>query len=311
MKFRILTILFIVFTYNSCRNDIGISSKYITQRVVIVVVDGPRYQETWNYKNRSFISNRNELSKEGVLFTNFKNTGITLTNPGHTSIVTGVNQNINNAGAQLPDQPSIFQYYLKEKVLPNSACQIIASKDKLAVLSNCLNLTYKNKFMPEYNCGISGLNSGYREDKETFKVALQTLANKHPNLVLIQFKEPDASGHANDWRGYVNGIQKTDEYIGLIWKYLQEDSYFFGKTSLFVTNDHGRHDDNVSNGFVNHGDNCNGCRHIELLAIGPDFSKGKVISNSYNQTDLASTIGTILGFKSYYSQGKTIQELLK
>lgn len=88
----------IVFTYQSCRNDIGISSIYLTQRVVIVVVDGPRYMETWGYKNRSLIPNRDELSKQGVLFTNFNNTGITLTNPGHTSIVTGINQNIDNGG---------------------------------------------------------------------------------------------------------------------------------------------------------------------------------------------------------------------
>lgn len=45
--------------------------------------------------------------------------------------------------AQFPDQPSIFQYYIKGKSLPNSSCQIIASKDKLAVLSNCLNLSIK------------------------------------------------------------------------------------------------------------------------------------------------------------------------
>jgi arylsulfatase A-like enzyme len=97
----------------------------------------------------------------------------------------------------------------------------------------------------------------------------------------------------------------------LLWKFLQEDSYYSGKTTLFVTNDHGRHDDYVSNGFVNHGDNCYGCRHIELLAIGPDFPKGKVISKSYNQTDIAPTIGKILGFNPHNAQGTPIYELLK
>lgn len=311
MKIKILFALLLSVSLETCTTDAPLANKYTSERVIIIVVDGPRYQETWDLSGRPLIPNRNLIAKNGVLFTNFKNTGYTVTNPGHCAITTGFVENIDNGGSTLPTYPSIFQYYLKEKNLPASKCQIIASKDKLWVLSNCKNATWTNKFQPEMDCGTSGPHSGYRVDATTFQNALSNLSKNHPNLALIQFKEPDNAGHSGNWNAYIQGIQSTDYYVGLIWKYLQQEKYYAGKTTLLVTNDHGRHDDNVSNGFINHGDNCYGCRHIELLAIGPDFAKGKVVSTAYNQTDLSPTIGKILGFKTPYSQGRLIEELLK
>ena len=41
-------------------------------------------------------------------------------------------------------------------------------------------------------------------------------------------------------------------------------AFYKDKTTLIVSNDHGRHIDSKG-GFQNHGDDCAGCRHIEFL----------------------------------------------
>ena len=50
-----------------------------------------------------------------------------------------VYENINNSGLQNPSNPTIFQYWLKKTNLPNVQAWIIASKDKLEILSDCVN----------------------------------------------------------------------------------------------------------------------------------------------------------------------------
>lgn len=293
-----------------CAHDLPPRPAYKTQRVIIVVVDGPRYQETWEAGGK-YIPMRFQLATQGVLFKNFTNDGITLTNPGHTAICTGIYQNIDNGGNHYPENPSIFQYYLKQSGLPNSKCQIITSKDKLHVLSNCNYVAWKDQFRPEFDCGNNGPNSGYRDDYTTFQHALATLNSKHPDICLIQFKEPDASAHQGNWAGYLDGIRNTDQYVSSIWNFIQKDPYYAGITALFVTNDHGRHSDTTLDGFVSHGDSCSGCRKIELFAIGPDFKAGTTVNTAWNQTDLMVTAGALLGIKTPYAQGKTINELLK
>ena len=63
-----------------------------TEHVIIVVIDGARYSETWGEPSHVYIPLQSSLSSQGVLFENFTNSGVTSTIPGHTSIVTGVIQ---------------------------------------------------------------------------------------------------------------------------------------------------------------------------------------------------------------------------
>lgn len=284
---------------------------YITERVVVVVVDGPRMSETWNEPSRYYIPVRAGLLKQGCMYHSFYNNGATFTNNGHAAITTGTYDNLNNYGGQSPLNPSIFQYYLKQTGLPADKCQLITSKDKLSILADCTDPAWKGKYNPETDCGNSGAHSGYRLDAYTYAVVIKTLSKKHPNIMVVNFQEPDASGHSHNWQGYINGIRKTDEYIGNIWKYLQQDAYYKGKTTMLVTNDHGRHLDSIADGFVSHGDACFGCRHIELFAIGPDFKRNYTASKTGEQIDIASTIGELLRFKTPLAKGRVLKELFK
>ena len=205
----------------------------------------------------------------------------------------------------------MFQYFLKEKGYDSTQAWVIASKGKLDILSNTKHCDWHNKFNPCAFCGTNGKGIGYTSDKYTWRDAQVILKKHHPKLVLINLLEVDVKGHQNNWEGYLQGIRNTDKTALELWNLIQADEIYKDKTTLFITNDHGRHLTGKKNGFVNHGCGCEGCRQIYLVALGPDFKKNTVLTNPYEQIDLSSTIAEMLHFSFPVSQGKVMTELFK
>jgi predicted AlkP superfamily pyrophosphatase or phosphodiesterase len=284
---------------------------YKTQNVIIVVVDGARYSETFGDSTHQNIPNLYAMRSQGVALSNFNNMGFTYTDPGHDAICTGYYENLENSGQDLPMYPSIFQTWLKSSGKPADKAWIIASKDKLQILANCKNTEWNNLYMPRTDCGVNGLGTGYRSDDTTFTHAKNVLKKYQPNLMLINFKDPDYFGHSNQWADYIKGIKSTDSYIKQLYDLIQSDENYKDKTTIIVTNDHGRHTDGHLDGFISHGDGCPDCRHIEFLAIGPDFKTGVTLQTPYEQTDISQTVGKLLNFQMKYSGGKVMTELFK
>jgi predicted AlkP superfamily pyrophosphatase or phosphodiesterase len=293
-------------------DDVPTGRKYITENVIILVIDGPRMSETFGDSTYKYIPNlANVLAPQGVLLKNFRNNGPTYTNAGHSAITTGVYQRINNSGLELPKNPSIFQYFLKEKGLSKESAWIIASKGKLNILANTKNKKWRNQYTPSSFCGINGSGLGYTADEKNFSDALRILGQYHPKLTLINLLEVDVNGHANLWEGYLKAIQRTDQKALELWNFIENDSIYKGKTTLFITNDHGRHSKGHKDGFVSHGDNCEGCRSIYLIALGPDFKKNSILPNRYEQIDISKTIAEMLHFNEPVSEGQIMKDLFK
>ncbi|MBF9255354.1 sulfatase-like hydrolase/transferase [Pontibacter sp. 172403-2] len=280
-----------------------------TKNVIIVVIDGPRYSETWGNVPGYIPAMSARMRPKGVFFSNFLNDAYTYTNAGHTAITTGINQPIDNNGNELPANPSIFQHWLKSTGKPATAAWIITSKDKLNILGNTLHPDWQNKYLPSQNCGVNGPGSGYRADSLTLAVAKQILTRDKPNLVLINFMEPDGYAHAGNWDYYLKGISRDDRYVKQLWDFLRKNKNYKNNTTLLVTNDHGRHLDGIDGGWIEHGDNCAGCQHISLLALGPDFKKGRMVATQYTLVDIAPTIAWLLGFNFEQAQGHVIPDL--
>ena len=96
-----------------------------------------------------------------------------------------------------------------------------------------------------------------------------------------------------------------------LWAWIQSNPDFKDRTSLFITNDHGRHAEGHLTGYVGHGDDCPSCHHIQLLALGPDFKKGAVIDTHRGQIDLAATVAEILGVKLPAGKGTVLTALFQ
>lgn len=312
MLHKIILFLLIITAYsgvNSCTKDVAIPKQYKAKNVIIIVIDGPRYSETYGSSDSSNMMPLWEIARQGVLCTQFKNLGVTNTINGITAITTGNYGNIINGNSAMPEYESIFQKYTEQ--YHNNKAWIISSKDKIAALANCSNAAYAGKYLPNTDCGNNGLNSGYRNDSITLQHALTILKNDQPNLCLITFKEPDESGHQANWNGYLLGIKNTATYTKQIVDFLNTNLNYKNNTDIFITNDHGRHLDSTAGGFVGHGDDCEGCRHISLLAAGVDIKANFLDTQAHSQIDITNTIASILNLKMDNAKGQIMHNIIK
>lgn len=283
-------------------------SNYDTDNVIVVVIDGPRFSETWGHPERQYIPKMAEvLAPQGTFFENFNNEGHTRTVSGHSAITTGRYFFMANDGSEYPKEPSFFQYYLQHTKQPPDKAWIVSSKPKLNILADTRRLEWRGRYNPNYNCGKGGKK---RPDAETLNQAMRILRDKEPHLMLLQFLGPDDRAHKDDWTGYLQSIQETDSLVFQLWQFLQTNEAYKDKTALLVTNDHGRHRTGHKDGFVSHGDNCRECGHISLLALGPDFERGKVVSGRHDLSDIAPTVAALIGFSFPEGDGSPIPDLL-
>jgi hypothetical protein len=309
LQFRLLLLLILAWAVAPAAD----APVFAAKRVVILVIDGPRWTETFGEPTRQYVPVQDkELLPQGVFFSDFANDGPTYTNAGHTALVTGFHQEINNNGLELPANPVLFQRWLKQSGAPATDAWVVSSKDKLQILTDCSAVGWRHQWVCSFDCGKggAGVGAGYRDDATTRKRALEVLREHKPHAMLINLKEPDASGHAKNWEGFLQGIRDGDAFAGELWKLLRDEAPFAGETALFITNDHGRHLDGHKDGFVSHGDDCPGCHHIQLVALGPGFRKGAVVARHGCQLDVAVTAAAILGLEHTGSQGRVLTELV-
>lgn len=284
--------------------------KLKTEYIVLFIIDGPRYTETFGDTSYTLIPHLGkEMKKEGVLFTNFMNNGVTETISGHAAMMTGNYQSLKNNGTQLPKSPSFMQYYLKEKGAAQSSCWVISSKGKLFVVGDTRDKEWKNKFIPSRWCGLNGNEKDYVGDASTWVKIQEIFAANTPKLSMINLLAADANAHQKNWEGYRQGIKDCDEYVYKFWQMIQNNPKMKDKTTIFITNDHGRHLDGHKDGFAEHGDKCMGCKHISLLAIGPDFKKNVIIDKERELIDISKTISTMFNFSMPTTKGCYMNEL--
>ncbi|NOR86162.1 MAG: T9SS type A sorting domain-containing protein [Bacteroidales bacterium] len=130
----------------------------------------------------------------------------------------------------------------------------------------------------------------------------------HPHFIWVYLADVDHAGHSGNWTEYINAITTADGIVGDLWRHLQNDPFYKDSTTLFITNDHGRHDDQHG-GFQGHGCGCEGCRHIEFIAVGPSIKKGFVSNQVRNIPDMAVSASYLLGIDPEYSTGEVMHEI--
>lgn len=282
-------------------------TKGIAENVIFVIIDGLRNEEAFDEPIHQYIPHMwNDLRPQGVINTNFWNTGITVTTSAHATIVTGVRVSLPNqsdsSAYERAKYPNIFEYYRKQKNVPKEKVWFITGK-------GIITRDTHHSLHPDYaNFEASTDNEG-KPDPDIWASVQQKMDMYHPSLLMINLRDVDHIGHYGVYNNYTNAVIIADQIVYDLWQKIQSDPFYKDKTDLIVSTDHGRNCDGFWSGFKNHGhhDHCN--RHIMFLGIGPDFKQNQVVNTWRQQIDVAPTIGAILGFQTPYADGKVMTEL--
>lgn len=285
MKIKILIFLFLLI------------KTAIAQNVFVVVIDGARYTETFGAVDpMDLIPNMwNNLMPQGTLYSNFRDTLYTSTNPGHSTLLTGTWQTIANNGSERPTKPTVFEYFRKEKSASVNNVFVVSGKEKL----NILNYSTDEQYGAPYMASVLAEDL---TDNEVYDNLTETMDLYHPKLIIVNLPSVDRAGHSNNWEAYLSTIRNADRLVYELWNKIQSDSYYKDNTTLFITNDHGRH----TTDFRSHGDDCEGCQHIMLLALGRNIPKANTISTAKYQADIAASIGDLLTFDTPKATGSSL-----
>ena len=274
----------------------------LAQNVIVVVIDGARYTETFGGGSTYIPHLYSDMMPSGYLYSNFwiAHEGKTETNPGHATILSGTWQQIANDGSERPTNPTVFEYIRKEDGNPQSDCFVVTGKDKLDILTYSIFSGYGSAY------GGTWVGDDNRDDALTYSKAISVMQNIQPKILLIHFAGVDVAGHSGNWNNYLAAITNADNLVYQLWQTIQDSTYGYSprNTTLFIANDHGRHTTN----YTSHGDDCEGCEHIMLFAIGRNVTQGVVNNDLHYQTDIAPTIGDLLGFSTPQAVGISLYQ---
>lgn len=148
-------------------------------------------------------------------------------------------------------------------------------------------------------------------DELSVYIARRLMREVAPSLLWITMHDIDIA-HAGAYSLYIEGIRRTDRLCSDLWKAIQSEPEYAGKTTLFILPDFGRDsdDDAGGNGFQHHRTGDALSRTTWMLVIGPGIREGVVYDRAVDSTDLVPTLGAMLGFSTQYAEGKPVRELL-
>ncbi len=297
------------------------------ERVVIAVLDGARYAETFGLEptSASEVAGRDLFGEfaeamlpTGTLVTTAVATGYTLTAPGHADIVTGTRNQFGLMAAAAgpayyrPEYPTLFEAV--EAARPGTSTHLVANTMHVDALFASV---YPGSTAAS-GATLTTTNTDTDNSDATVTSAIRAIleAGDTP-LIVANLHDIDRSGHSTTNRGaYAHGLEAAAPELAATWSWIQsEASGLADTTALFVVADHGRHewddDDEGSWDYSSHGDQCVGCRDIPIFVSGPGIRKGAEIEVIATLDDVGATAAALLGVPLPHATGRVITELFE
>jgi len=298
----------------------------------IIIANGIRYNDAFGNKHHLYTDNIwTKLRPLGTICTKFYNTKLTYPIPAQASLLTGVWHMWQNPLSDTihPAFPTIFEYWNKNK--SGNSCYFAASKKQLEIISHSDYQGYGKSFAPVFGTDLdSDVDTGTVKDamdvmgNAMYKKAISYIFKHHPSLVYLNLdsdeNDKNAPSHALVCR--VDGCEEEEadqintyyEFIILIdaivydfWTRIQSDETYKNRSVFIFLSAHGRH----TNDFRGFGCNCQGCRQLNFLIIGPGVKKNYISKKKRTLIDICRTVGVIFNIPTPFSKGKVMKEIVE
>ena len=148
-------------------------------------------------------------------------------------------------------------------------------------------------------------------DELSVYIARQLMRHLAPSLLWITLHDIDVA-HSGTFSLYLEGIQRSDRLCAEIWRAIEKEPEYAGKTTMFILPDFGRDSDNSAggNGFQHHRTGDSVSRTTWMMVLGHGVRENVVVERPVESTDLVPTLGSLLGFSPRLAKGKPLAEVL-
>ena len=206
--------------------------------------------------------------------------------------------------AAMGSGPANYEHLLRDNYeTPYYTPELSGGEVELEQLENLLKLS-----VADFKAHARTLSS---PDELSVYIAKQLMRQVAPSLLWITMHDIDIA-HAGTYSLYVDGIRRTDQLCAEVWKTIESEPQYSGKTTLLILPDFGRDSDEDAggNGFQHHRTGDSLSRTTWLIAMGPGIREGVVHDRPVDSLDLVPTIGSMMGFSASLSKGRPITEIV-
>lgn len=273
--------------------EVYIPENTATENIVVITLDGVRWQEVFSGADSTLIRNRlyitgdynqvwddywsddederrkmlmpffwEELVNEGKIYGN-RNFGnkVEVTNsslksfPGYAEIWNGyADRTITANQPPINNNETVIEFLSKQSGFEGNKIAITAAADSFTDLFHA----------SENNFTIS---AGHK-DLTVYNKTIRLMENDKPRFVYMAINKTDHWAHESEYDTYLDLIHEADGFIKGVWDFIEQDDFYRGKTTLLITTDHGR---GLGHEWHTHGSG--GIDHAEEIwfaVVGPD-----------------------------------------
>ena len=126
-------------------------------------------------------------------------------------------------------------------------------------------------------------------------VARNLMSIFRPRMLGVTLRNPDVA-HGS-YNNYVTVIRRNDEELGKLFDAVRGDPELSESTAIFVLPEFGRDRDFNARRGLDHGDNSDDLNKVAMVAWGPDFKRGKVVTQDVRSIDVTPTILSMFGVR--------------
>lgn len=206
--------------------------------------------------------------------------------------------------AAVPGERANFQHLLRDNYeTPLYTPELAGNEFQMRQLEQILKLS-----VDDFTAHARTLSS---PDELSVYVARRLMQQLAPSMLWITLHDIDIA-HAGAYSLYIEGIRRTDRLCAEIWKEIQIQPEYAGKTAMFILPDFGRDSDTDAggNGFQHHRTGDVLSRTTWMMVMAPGVRQGAIVDRPIESTDLAPTLGALLGVSPSLARGKLIPEVL-
>ena len=147
-----------------------------------------------------------------------------------------------------------------------------------------------------------------RGDRLLTELALWSLRDLQPRLMMINYQDPDYV-HWGNASHYTRAIAIIDDGIRRIVEAVDQDERYRNNTIIVITPDCGRDANPLMSVPFQHHFNSRAAHEVWALVVGPRVSKGRIYDRKIDQISIAATLAKAMGVRAERAEGDVLSGL--